>query len=47
MTLELWKGGWYIVDGSDPVELKLGPFVTFLEAYTILNQLNLERKGSS
>ena len=46
MTIELWKGRWYVVDGPDPVELKLGPFVTFLEAYTILNQFNPKRKGS-
>ena len=47
MTIELlWlkyfrKGGWYIMNGS---EFKSGPFLTFLEAYTILNNINLNRK---
>ena len=45
MTIERWKGGWYVLDGPDPVVLKLGPFLTFLDAYTILNRLNFNRKA--
>ena len=41
MTIEQWKGGWYIIDGPDPIQLRLGPYLTFLEAYTILDRLNL------
>jgi len=41
MTIESWKGWWYIIDGPDPIEFKLGPFLTFLEAYNMLNKLNL------
>ena len=47
MKIELWKGGWYIVSGPDPIEFKSGPFLTFLEAYTILNNINLNRKAIS
>ena len=42
MTIKQEKGVWYIVDG--PV-FKIGPFLTFLEAYTILNRLNFNRKA--
>jgi len=45
MNIELGKGGWYVVSGSDPVEFKLGPFLTFLDAYIMLNKLNLNRKA--
>ena len=41
MTIKLRKGGWYIMDGP---EVKSGPFLTFLEVYTILNNINLNRK---
>jgi len=39
MHIELWKGWWYIVDGP---EIKIGPFLTFQEAYEILNRMKLE-----
>jgi hypothetical protein len=39
MNIELWKEGWYIINGPDPVELKIGPFLTFQEAYEILNRI--------
>ena len=42
MTIEQEKGVWYIVDGS---VFKIGPFLTFLDAYTILNRLNFNRKA--
>tara|TARA_R100000789_G_C2901126_1_gene120393 strand:+ start:210 stop:383 length:174 start_codon:yes stop_codon:yes gene_type:complete len=55
MIIESRKGGWYIIDGPDPIEFKLrkpptiefkmGPFLTFLDAYTMLDKLNLNRKA--
>ena len=37
MTIRQRKGGWYIIDGMTCTNL--GPFLTFLEAYTILDKL--------
>ena len=45
MNIELWKRKWYIINGPDPVEFKLGPFLTFLDAYTMLDKLNLNREA--
>ncbi len=42
MNIELWKEGWYIINGPDPVELKIGPFLTFQEAYEILNRIEMQ-----
>ena len=39
MNIELWKGGWYIVSGPDPVEFRKGPYLTFQEAYEMLDLL--------
>ena len=39
MTIEFWKGGWYVVNGPDPVTIKEGPCVTFQEAYDVLDKL--------
>ena len=41
MTIELQKGGWYLIEWS---EFKSGPFLTFLEAYTIYSNIKLNRK---
>jgi len=42
MKIEFWKGGWYIVNGPDPVELRKGPYLTFKEAFDMLDQLKLQ-----
>ena len=57
MIIESWKGNWYIIDGPHPIEFKLGkpptiefkmgPFLTFLDAYIMLSKLNLNRKEIS
>ena len=44
MNIEQGKGGWYIVNGPDPVELKVGPFFTFQEAYDVLDKLKQKEK---
>ena len=41
MNIELWKAGWYIMNGPDPVELKIGPFLTFQEAYDTMSKIKL------
>ena len=41
LKIERWKWGWQIVAGPDPVETKLGLFLTFREAYDTMSKINL------
>jgi len=42
MNIEFWKGGWYVVSGSDPVEFRKGPYLTFQDAFEVLDRLKLQ-----
>jgi hypothetical protein len=44
MNIEFWNGGWYVVNGPDPMELRKGPYLTFQEAYDILDQMKQQPK---
>ena len=39
LKIERWKGGWQIVAGPDPLETKVGSFLTFQEAYDTYNRM--------
>ncbi len=39
MNIEFWKGGWYVVSRSDPVEFRKGPYLTFQDAFEVLDRL--------
>jgi hypothetical protein len=42
MNIEFWKGGWYVVNGPDPVAFRKGPYLTFQDAFEMLSRLKLE-----
>ena len=41
LRIKKGKGGWEIVSGPDPLEIKVGTFLTFQEAYDTMSKINL------
>ncbi len=39
LRIEKWKSSWQIVAGPDPVETKVGIFLTFQEAYDTYSRM--------
>jgi len=39
LRIKRGEGGWEIVSGPDPLEIKVGTFLTFQEAYDIYNRM--------
>ena len=42
LRIKKGEGGWEIVSGPDPLEIKVGTFLTFQEAYDTYNKMRDE-----